>query len=221
MANLDHKSDGATPALFPLFLKLEGRECLVVGAGSVAEAKISSLLISGARVRVVAPEAKAAVREWAHGGEIVWEQRNFLPSDLDGAFLVIAATSLSELNGSIFGEARKRNVLCNAVDDPEHCDFFYGAVLRRGDLQIAISTAGHSPSLAQRLREELEAKFTPAYSDWVAELGRARRELFAREMDPEERRRILHELANGGPTELPPLETARLGKETRGLIHAR
>jgi len=221
MANLDHKSDGTKPALFPLFLKLEGRSCLVVGAGSIAEAKISSLLVSGARVRVVAPEAKAAVREWAHIGDVVWDRRNFQASDLEGMFLVIAATSSSELNASVFREARKRNVLCNAVDDPDYCDFYYGAVVRRGDLQIAISTAGQSPSLAQRLREELEAKFTPAYSDWIAELGRARQELFAREMDPEERRRILHELANGGPAELPPVETARLSKETRGLIHAR
>ncbi|HUK23529.1 MAG TPA: bifunctional precorrin-2 dehydrogenase/sirohydrochlorin ferrochelatase [Terriglobales bacterium] len=184
-------------SLFPMFVKLAGRNCLVVGAGSVGEGKIRSLLEAGAKVRVVAPQASAAVREWAQAGEIAWEPREFKPSDLDGIFLVVAATSSSDLNGLIFGEAQKRHVLCNAVDDPEHCDFYYGAVVRRGDLQIAISTAGKSPALAQRLREELEARYGPEFAQLVEELGEARRELFASQLDAEERRRRLHELANG------------------------
>jgi len=189
-------------SLFPLFLKLEGRRCLVVGAGSIAESKIRGLLESGADVRVVAPEAKAAVREWTHAGQIRWDARPFQPSDLDGAFLVIAATSLSSLNAIVFREARERGVLCNAVDDPENCDFYYPAVVRRGHLQIAISTAGHSPALAQHLREQLEAQFVPEYAAWIEELGQARRELFSRDMDPEARRRLLHELASRRPGRL-------------------
>ena len=183
-------------SLFPLFLKLEGRKCLVVGAGNLAQSKIRSLLDSGANVRVIAPQANAAVEEWARTGVITWEVRNFEASDLDGAVLVIAATSSSAVNGSICREAQQRNILCNAVDDPKHCDFYYGAVVRRGQFQVAISTEGQSPALAQRIRRELEAQFGPEYAGWVEELGQIRERLFASAIDPESRRRLLHELAS-------------------------
>lgn len=179
-----------------MFLKLEGRLCLVVGAGAIAETKIRSLLEAGAQVQVVAPEANAPIQQWAEAGEITWSAREFQASDLDDAFLVIAATSSSELNETVYREARARKVLCNAVDDPEHCDFYYGAVVRRGDLQIAVSTAGHSPALAQRLKQELEEQFGPEYSRWLEELAEARRELFSQQIDPEQRRRLLHQLAS-------------------------
>ena len=182
--------------LFPMFVKLEGRSCLVVGAGAVGEPKIESLIQAGASVHVVAPLANAAVAEWAVGGEITWKAREFTPSDLDNVFLVIAATSARKVNESIFCEARRRNILCNVVDDPEHCDFYYPAVVRRGDLQLAISTNGHSPALAQRIRRELEAQFGPEYGEWLKQLGRIRQELFASPMNPEDRRRLLHQLAS-------------------------
>jgi precorrin-2 dehydrogenase/sirohydrochlorin ferrochelatase len=183
-------------SLFPMFVKLVGRNCLVVGAGSVAESKIPGLLEAGARVRVVAPEASAAVSQWAGLGRITWEQSSFKPADLDGTFLVVAATSSSALNEAIFREARQRGVLCNAVDDPEHCDFYYPAVVRRGALQLAISTGGHSPALAQRLRRELEEQFGPEYAEWVEQLGRAREQVSFRNLEPEARRKLLHELAS-------------------------
>jgi precorrin-2 dehydrogenase/sirohydrochlorin ferrochelatase len=87
-------------------------------------------------------------------------------------------------------------VLCNAVDDPDRCDFYYGAVVRRGDLQIAISTAGHSPALAQRLRRQLEVQFGPEYGEWLEQLGNTRKQLFATQIDPEVRRSLLHEIAS-------------------------
>jgi precorrin-2 dehydrogenase len=183
-------------SLFPLFLKLEGRRCLVVGGGSVAQSKIRGLLDSGANVRVIAPQANATVAEWASAGEIVWEVRSFEAADLDGTILVIAATSSSDVNETIFREAQRRNVLCNAVDDPRHCDFYYGAVVRRGQLQVAISTEGQSPALAQRIRCELEAQFGPEYAGWVEELGEIREKLFASGIDAESRRQLLHELAS-------------------------
>ena len=182
--------------LFPIFLKLEGHSCLVVGAGSIGEPKIESLLTSGASIRVIAPVATAAVAEWAQAGKIVWEAREFRTADLDGVFLVVAATSSREVNGAIFREAQQRNILCNVVDDPEYCDFYYPAVVRRGDLQLAISTNGHSPALAQRIRRELEIQFGPEYGEWLEELGKIRQQLFARGMNPDERRRLLHELAS-------------------------
>lgn len=182
--------------LFPMFIKLEGRSCLVVGAGAVGEPKIGSLVEAGASVRVVALHASAAVTEWAEAEAITWEARAFNNTDLDGTFLVIAATNSRDLNSTIFHEARQRNILCNVVDDPEYCDFYYPAVVRRGDLQIAISTNGQSPALAQRIRRELEIQFGPEYGEWLKELGQIRQQLFASKIDPEQRRRLLHELAS-------------------------
>jgi precorrin-2 dehydrogenase/sirohydrochlorin ferrochelatase len=183
-------------SLFPIFLKLEGRSCLVVGAGSVAEAKIQSLLDASAEICVVAPEATAGIRHWADTGVIVWEQRAFSADDLAGAVLVITATSSPGINDAVFQEARRRGVLCNAVDDPKRCDFYYGALVRRGDLQIAISTAGHSPALAQRLRLRLEAQFGPEYGRWLDQLGRIRQQLLKSNINPEERKAVLHRLAS-------------------------
>jgi precorrin-2 dehydrogenase/sirohydrochlorin ferrochelatase len=182
--------------LFPMFLKLSVRPCLVVGAGAVAESKIASLLEAGGRVRVVAPEATPQVRSWARSTEIEWHQRTFQPDDLEGMFLVIAATSSSDLHERIFKEATRRGVLCNIVDVPALCDFYYPSVVQRGALQIAISTAGLSPALAQRLRKELEDQFGPEYEEWVAQLGEAREKLFSARLDPEERKRRLHEAAS-------------------------
>jgi uroporphyrin-III C-methyltransferase/precorrin-2 dehydrogenase/sirohydrochlorin ferrochelatase len=182
--------------LFPIFVKLAGRRCLVVGAGTVGQAKIQSLLDARARVRVVAPRGTAAVAEWKQQGLVEWEVREFQPSDMDGAFLVIAATNSSATNAVIHKEAEQRNILCNAVDDPENCDFYYGAVVRRGDLQIAISTAGKSPALAQRLRQELETSIGSEYTAWVEELGQEREKLFAQSVEPEQRKRMLHELVS-------------------------
>ncbi len=201
--------------LFPMFLKLEDRSCLVVGAGIVGEPKIRSLLDAEASVRVIAPNATTAVAEWARAGSIIWQQREFDTPDLDGVFLVIAATSSREVNGTIFHEAQRRNILCNVVDDPEHCDFYYPAVVRRGDLQLAISTNGHSPALAQRIRRDLEVQFGPEYGEWLQELGQIRQQLFATEMDPEERRRLLHELAGRrafGRTQFTEIHRDQIGQ---------
>ena len=194
-------------SLFPIFLKLDGRRCLVVGAGNVGEPKIQSLLAAHAEVVVVAPEATTTVQGWAESGSITWNRKRFESSDLDSAVLVIAATASEAINEAVFIEAQRRGILCNSVDDPQHCDFYYPAVVRRGDFQVAISTAGHSPALAQRLRSELEAQFGPEYAEWVNELGRVRQDLFAADMNPEERKQRLHELASR-----EAFETARLSE---------
>jgi precorrin-2 dehydrogenase/sirohydrochlorin ferrochelatase len=182
--------------LFPMFLKLSDRPCLVVGAGAVAESKIASILEAGGRVRAVAPEATPQVRSWAESDAIEWRQRPFRPDDLDGMFLVVAATSSKELHECIFDEATRRGVLCNIVDVPALCDFYYPSVVQRGALQIAISTAGLSPALAQRLRKQLEDEFGPEYEEWLTQLGEARQKLHSAKMDPEERKRLLHQEAS-------------------------
>lgn len=182
-----------------MFVKLEGRRVLVVGAGTVGEAKIEGLLATDASVRVVAPKAAPRVREWAREGRIEWEPREYTPADLTGMFLVIAATGSSAVHKEIYAEARSRGVLCNAVDEPERCDFYFPAVVRRGELQIAISTGGLSPALAQRLRKELEQQFGPEWEEWVAQLGRTREELQGIPMPPEQRKKLLHQYASLDP----------------------
>ena len=178
-----------------MFLKLSGRRCAVVGAGSVAQSKIESLLPTGALIRVVAPEATPIVAAWAEEGSLTWERRKFESADLDGAFLVIAATSSPAVNEAVFLAAEARGVLCNAVDEPERCHFYYPAVLRRGQLQIAISTGGLSPSLAARIRRELESQFGPEYGPWLEWLGKARRAVMAKSVTPARRRLLLERLA--------------------------
>jgi precorrin-2 dehydrogenase len=179
-----------------MFIKLAGRPCLVVGTGAVAESKIAGLLDAAAKVRVVAPEATEQVKSWAAAAQIEWLARSCEPSDLEGMFLVVAATSSHELHENLHAEARRRGVLCNVVDVPELCDFYYPAVAQRGALQIAVSTSGQSPALAQRLRKELEEQFGPEYEAWLQQLGEERAKLFAANMDPEERKRLLHDLAS-------------------------
>jgi precorrin-2 dehydrogenase/sirohydrochlorin ferrochelatase len=183
-------------SLFPMFMKLTGRQCLVVGAGKVGEPKIGGLIDTGAQIRVVAIEATQVVREWARAGKIELELRAFSANDLDGAFLAIVATASRDLNELVYREAQRRGVLCNVVDVPEYCDFFYPAVVRRGDLQIAISTSGQSPSLAQKLRQQLERQFGPGYESWIAELGETRRLVLASELDRDRKQHLLHSLAS-------------------------
>jgi precorrin-2 dehydrogenase / sirohydrochlorin ferrochelatase len=178
-----------------MFLKLAGRRCIVVGGGAVGEDKIAGLLEAGAELVVVAPEVTHKVKEWAATGKIVRRARCFSPADLEGAFLVVAATSRPGVNHLVFREARQRGVLCNVVDDPERCDFYYPAVLRRGRLQIAISTGGSSPALARRLRQELEHQFSTYYGAWLEELAETRRRLISTP-DAGQRRRWLHGLAS-------------------------
>jgi len=179
-----------------MFLKLDGKRCLVVGAGRVGEPKIGGLIDTGADIHVVALEASEAVHGWANAGKIRLELRAFAPEDLDGVFLAVVATASSALNEFAFSEAQRRGVLCNVVDAPEYCDFYYPAVVRRGDLQIAISTSGQTPSLAQKIRQQLERQFGPAYAAWVAELGATRKLVLGSNLDPQRKRDLLQSLAS-------------------------
>jgi precorrin-2 dehydrogenase len=162
----------------------------------IGESKIQSLLAAEAHVVVVAPEVTQAVREWARAGQIEWQARVFAAEDLCGAFLVVAGTSSAQVNHEVFRQCEAEGILCNVVDDPEHCHFYYPAVVRRGALQIAISTEGQSPALAQRLRKELEAQFGPEYESWLEWLGAARKLLRSEGKDPEETKKLLHKLAS-------------------------
>lgn len=183
-------------ALFPIFLKLTGRPCTVIGAGKLAQSKIESLLAANAKVIVIAPEANDRIRELADSGEITLHTREYAHGDLAGQFLAVAATDNAAVNRAVFAEAEAAGVLINAVDDPPFCDFYFPSVVRRGDLQIAISTAGASPALAQRLRKEINELLPLDTGDWLTELGNLRREVLQLEPLNSARNELLHQLAS-------------------------
>jgi len=188
-------------SLLPIFLKLDGRRGLLVGAGNVALGKlgspdkIGSLLSTGLRLRVVAPQARPEIRRLAAEGKLEWVQRRFVQADLDGNFLVIAATDAPEVNAAVYRGAVERNIACNSVDDIPNCDFFFGAVVSRGSLQVAISTGGESPSVAQRLRREIDEQLPADLGAWLEYLGQLRREVLALHPRGEARKLLLHQLA--------------------------
>jgi siroheme synthase-like protein len=183
-------------ALFPLFLKLEGKRCLVVGAGLIGLEKVESLLRCGASIHVVAPQAVARVQELSAHGQISWLARAYESADVTGCDLVIAASSDREVNRAVFEEATRQHILCNTADDPPLCDFFFASTVQRGDLQIAISTAGQSPALAQRLRREIDAQLPEDLGPWVAALGQLRREVLQAMPAGAARKALLHELVH-------------------------
>jgi uroporphyrin-III C-methyltransferase / precorrin-2 dehydrogenase / sirohydrochlorin ferrochelatase len=199
-------------SLLPIFLKLEGRPGLLVGAGAVALDKIGSLLKTGLRLRVVAPKARAEIRHLAAEGKLEWFERKFEASDLDGNFLVIAATDDPAVNAVVYREAVARNILCNSVDDIPHCDFFFGSVVSRGDLQVAISTAGESPAFAQRLRREIDEQLPQDLGLWLTEIGILRREVLATQPRSEERKLLLHELAQRQICASPTCTTRQIAR---------
>lgn len=183
-------------SLFPIFLKLTARPTVVIGAGHLAESKIESLLAAGAQVTVIAPEANPRILHLAEAGEITLHQRPYQPGDIADAFLAVAATDNPAVNRAVFAEAQAAGILVNAVDDPPFCDFYFPSVVRRGDLQIAISTAGQSPALAQRLRKEINTLLPLDAGDWLNELGNLRREVLQLEPLNDARKDLLHTLAS-------------------------
>jgi precorrin-2 dehydrogenase / sirohydrochlorin ferrochelatase len=190
----------------------------VVGAGKVGEPKIRSLIESGAEIHVVAIGANEGVHKLANDRKIRLSLRAFEPADLDEVFLAVVATNSPALNSSIYREAQQRGVLCNVVDDPPHCDFFYPAVVRRGALQIAISTSGKSPSLAQKLRQQLERQFGPGYERWVDALGATRQLVLASDLDPQRKRELLQSLASREAFEAALAQSQLSKREEKELV---
>ena len=189
-------------SLYPLFLNLKDRICVVVGGSKMAEGKITELLAAGARIRVIAPEVTNQISAWAESGKLRWESRTFETGDLRDAFLVVSVAD-RETNARVFEEAEKEHVFCNSVDDIPHCSCYASAIARRGPLQIAISTAGNSPALAQRLRKEFEEQFGEEYGPWIEQLGQQRRLLFQnRAISHESRREVLHVQASASAFEV-------------------
>ncbi len=158
----------------PIFVDLTGQPVVVIGGGAVAERKIDILIESGARVTVVSPEVTDRIARWAEAGRIAVERRPYRSGDLAGARLTYAATSDAEVNQSVRDEACREGVWLNVVDQPGLCDFITPALVRRGDLTIAIATNGRVPALSKQIRQELEERYGPEYADTVNRLAEER-----------------------------------------------
>src|SRR5215813_5648258 len=169
---------------YPVALDLRSRSCLVVGGGSVAEAKVEGLLAAGACVTVVSPDLTSVLATWAGEGRIAHRPREYEAEDLDGQQLVFAATDRRTVTEVVTADARRRGVWVNAADDPAFCDFLLPAVLRRGRLTVAVSTGGASPALAARVKQDLEAHVPPEYESLVELAAEVRSELRARASRP-------------------------------------
>jgi siroheme synthase-like protein len=162
---------------YPVYLNLKGRRCVVFGGGAVAEEKITKLLSSGAIISVISPDATPDIRSLADQGKVEWQPRKYQPGDLGGAFMGIAATNKREVNRCIFHEAEQSGTLLNVVDDPVFCSFIAPAVVKRGEVTLAISTGGASPALARKLRESLEDSPALEWADLASVMSRVRREV--------------------------------------------
>jgi precorrin-2 dehydrogenase / sirohydrochlorin ferrochelatase len=184
-----------TRPYYPAILDVAGRTALVVGAGKVGEGKIEGLLRAGARVRVVSVTATETVRGWAADGRIELELRAYDSADLEGAFLVIAATEDNPTNVRVFEDAEARRMLCNVVDVTHLCNFILPSIVRRGDLAIAVSTGGASPAMARRIRLSLEQCYGDEYALAMELLGSLREELKQMYPAPEDRKVLFERIA--------------------------
>lgn len=162
------------PDYFSAFLDLRGRRCLVVGGGEIGERKTHALLDCGARVTIVSPSVTTRLAALAASGRLVHRARPFRRSDPRGCALAVAATGDPRVDRVVAAAARRWRALVNVVDRPQHCDFIVPAVLRRGELQIAVSTGGRSPAIAREIRRRLERFFGPEYGELISRAGEAR-----------------------------------------------
>lgn len=184
------------PSYFPVALRLEGCRCLVVGGGAVAARRIASLLEVGADVTVIAPTACVEISKWAEAGRIRYMVDVYRPDYLEGVFLVVAATNRPEVNAAVAADARKRGVLCNDTEDSERGNCVVPAVVRRGDLLLAVTTGGRSPALAARIQNELEATYGPEYGPYVELLGDIRKHVLEASADAAKRRAALQKVVD-------------------------
>ena len=165
---------------YPAFLDLQGKECIVVGGGTISEGKINQLLACGAEVTVVSPSVTSSIRDLTATNHIRWHQREYVPGDLQRAFLAIAATNSPEVNRRVSEEAVDNRILINVIDTPDICSFIAPSIVRRGEVIFAISTGGASPALARKLRECIENNEFLQYADLAPFLSRARQEVRSR-----------------------------------------
>ena len=183
-------------AKYPIFLELRGRRAIVIGAGAVALRKARSLLAAGARLVVVAERIDNTLTTLCTGSDAELIKSRYSKDYLVGAVLAIAATNKPELNKQIYKDCQELEILCNVVDAPELCDFLVPAVVKRGDLQIAIGTEGHCPAYAGHLRKKLEQTFTDKHGEFLAELQSLRKRIIKDVPDSADRKALLGQLVD-------------------------
>jgi siroheme synthase-like protein len=192
-------------------LKLSGRRGVVVGGGEIGLEKVEGLLACDADVTLIAPRAEPALEEHAREGSIRWEARPYAgTSDLEDAFLVIAASDDSEINIAVFEDAERRSMLVNVVDVPPLCNFILPAIVRNGPLAIAISTAGASPALAKRMKREIEGQFGEPYARLAVLLNEVRGWAKGTLATYQERKEFFEGIVGGDPD---PVALLREGDE--------
>jgi precorrin-2 dehydrogenase/sirohydrochlorin ferrochelatase len=183
---------------YPVNLDIRNRACLVVGGGSVGKRKILTLLECGARVIAVSPEISEEIKRLSKEYPIAVRERKYSPSDLAGMLLVIGATDNEEVNQQISEDAAKAGILCNIVDRPQECTFVLPAIVKQGDLIIAISTSGKSPAFAKRLRQRLSGEFGPEYGKFLDVMGAIRQKLLRKGKSPEKHKQMFEQLIDEG-----------------------
>ena len=188
--------------LFPAFLDIKARRCLVIGGGAVAERKVTLLLECQAEVVVVSPDLTESLKNLVEQGRIIYYERKFLQNDIEGVFLVVAASGDSVINDYLKEQSLIKGFLLNVVDEPEKGNFYVPAIVRRGKLKIAISTSGASPMLAAKLRKKLEKEFGPEYETFLELLANLREDVKERIDDESRRERIYRELVESDILEL-------------------
>jgi precorrin-2 dehydrogenase len=181
---------------YPIFLNLQGRRCVVIGGGVIAEGKVRGLLEAEADVIVIAPELTHNLHAWVTEGRVSHLARPYQPGDLAGVFLAISATDDRKVNARVWEEANARNLPVNVVDDTPHCNFIAPSILRRGDLSVAISTSGKAPALAVRLREQLEDLIGDEHARFLELAGTLREPLAARYPSFEQRKALWYQLVD-------------------------
>jgi precorrin-2 dehydrogenase/sirohydrochlorin ferrochelatase len=187
---------------YPVFLDLDGQKVLVVGGGEVAERKIKTLLTYGCRISVISHHLTPHLKELAVRKRIHHLPHESLGTLMDDAFMVIAATDDQDANRQIASRARKQGLLVNAVDQPEDCNFIMPSIVKRGDLQVAISTAGKSPALAKKLRNDMESIFGPEYDSFIELLGMIRKKLLSKGQASSQNKLIFQRLVDSSLLEL-------------------
>src|SRR5512143_3096083 len=187
---------------YPAYLDLRGRPCLVIGGGSVAERKALSLIGAGAEVTIVSPSLTPRLKELSVSGKISHRQKNFDEQDLAGEALVVAATGSPDVNVFAARACKKRHILVNVAAPPEESTFIVPSLVERGELLIAVSTAGASPALAKRIRQELERRYGAEYELFLEKLSAIRARVLETVPDEQERRRIFQAIVDSDAMEL-------------------
>src|SRR5437660_10481153 len=199
-------------------LRLTGRRCVVIGGGDVGLEKVEGLLACDAEVTLVAPEAHPELVQLALEGSIRWEQREYESSDLDGCLIAIAATDDTDLNVRVFDDGEARSMLVNVVDVPPLCNFILPAIVRNGPLAVAISTAGPSPALAQRMKREISEHFGERYATLALLLNEVRGWAKATLATYQERKEFFEEIVDGDPDPIALLQAPDGEQTVRELI---